>query len=184
MEDATTYYHTRKAARKIQFEKGEFMIMTLAKGNNKHNGQKDKNLKRSYSFPAVFDYDQDGISVSFPDLPGVFTCGDDEEEAYRNAKEALGLHLFGMEQDGDIIPSPSKVVQLSLDPNQAPLIVNVFMPSIRDRVQRATLKKTLTIPKWINDLAEENKINFSQVLQEALKERLDIKDPHEDNNLF
>lgn len=55
------------------------------------------------------------------------------------------------------------------------------MPLIRDRVQRATLKKTLTIPKWINDLAEENNINFSQVLQEALKERLNIKDPNDDH---
>ena len=142
---------------------------------------KEKGLKRSYSFPAIFDYDDDGISVSFPDLPGVYTCGDDEEEAYRDAKEALGLHLFGMEEDQDFIPQPSKVHSLSLDSNQAVVIVNVFMPLIRDRVQRATLKKTLTIPKWINDLAEENNINFSQVLQEALKERLNIKDPNEDH---
>lgn len=160
------------------------MIMSRATGKHGHGGQRDKGLKRSYSFPAVFDYDDDGISVSFPDLEGVFTCGEDEEEAYSSAKEALGLHLFGMEEDGDHIPEPSKVIQLSLEPNQAAVIVNVFMPLIRDRVQRATLKKTLTIPKWINDLAEEHKINFSQVLQEALKERLDIKDPHEDNNLF
>jgi hypothetical protein len=53
----------------------------------------------------------------------------------------------------------------------------ISSPLIRDRVQRATTKKTLTLPKWINDLAEEHKINFSQVLQEALKERLDIRDP-------
>lgn len=160
------------------------MIMSRTTGKNNHQGQQDKDLKRSYSFPAVFDYDEDGISVSFPDLPGVFTCGDDEEEAYRYAKEALGLHLFGMEVDFDPIPDPSKVNQLSLDSNQAVVIVNVFMPLIRDRVQRATLKKTLTIPKWINDLAEENNINFSQVLQEALKERLDIRDPYEENKLF
>lgn len=158
------------------------MIMARAKG--KHHDQYAKNFKRSYSFPAVFDYDEDGISVSFPDLPGLFTCGETEEEAYSQAKEALGLHLFGMEQDSDLIPEPSKVNQLSLESNQAVVIVNVFMPLIRDRVQRATLKKTLTIPKWINDLAEEHNINFSQVLQEALKERLDIRDPNEENNLF
>lgn len=160
------------------------MFMARAEGNYKgrNQQQRDGNLKRSYSFAAIFEYDEDGISVSFPDLPGVFTCGEDEEEANSNAKEALGLHLFGMEQDSDPIPVPSKVHQLSLEPNQAAVIVNVFMPIIRDRVQRATIKKTLTVQKWLNDLAEEHKINFSQVLQEALKERLDIRDPHENNN--
>ncbi|GED19045.1 type II toxin-antitoxin system HicB family antitoxin [Kurthia gibsonii] len=153
-------------------------------GEKSFQEQPNKYLKRSYSFPAIFDYDEDGISVSFPDLPGIFTCGKDEEEAYDYAKEALGLHLFGMEIDGDIIPSPSKINQLDLDSDKAVVIVNIFMPLVRDRVQRATLKKTLTIPKWINDLAEENHINFSQVLQEALKERLDIKDPNEKNNLY
>lgn len=132
--------------------------------------------KRSYTFPAIFDYADDGISVEFPDLPGVFTCGDTDEEAYRNANEALGLHLFGMEEDNEEIPSPSKINELSVDKNQVVVLVNVFMPLIRSRVQRATLKKTLTIPKWINDLAEENNINFSQVLQDALKERLNVKD--------
>ena len=158
--------------------------MSLATGSNSEERGRNKNRKRSYSYPAIFDYDEDGISVSFPDLEGVFTCGNDEEEAYRNAKEALGLHLFGLEEDKDYIPNPSKVIQLSIQPNQAAVIVYVFMPLIRDRVQRATIKKTLTIPKWINDLAEEHKINFSQVLQNALKERLDIGSPNEDNNLF
>lgn len=140
-----------------------------------HKGTQDSN---SYSFLAIFDYAADGISVEFPDLPGVFTCGDTEEEAYRNANEALGLHLFGMEEDNDEIPSPSKIRDLSVNKNQVVVLVNVFMPLVRSRVKKATIKKTLTIPKWINDLAEENKINFSQVLQEALKERLNVKDPY------
>lgn len=161
------------------------MSMARATGNFKGRNQKERDgdLKRSYSFPAIFEYDEDGISVFFPDLPGVFTCGDTEEEANHNAKEALGLHLFGMEQDLDPIPAPSKVYELTLESQQAVVIVNVFMPIIRDRVQRATIKKTLTVQKWLNDLAEEHKINFSHVLQEALKERLDIRDPYEDNNL-
>lgn len=170
----------------ILVRKERSMFMARAKGNSKRRNQQpqDMHLKRSYSFAAIFEYDDDGISVSFPDLPGVYTFGMDEEEANRNAKEALGLHLFGMEQDLDPIPVPTKVNQLSLGPNQAVVIVIVFMPLIRDRVQRATIKKTLTLQKWLNDLAEEHNINFSQVLQEALKERLDIRDPHENNNLL
>ncbi|PFU70406.1 pilus assembly protein HicB [Bacillus thuringiensis] len=131
---------------------------------------------RSYSYPAIFEYDEDGISVCFPDLPGALTCGDDEEEAYNNAKEALGLHLFGMEQDQDIIPKPTQIRNIKVEENQVIILVNVFMPLIRSQIKRATIKKTLTIPRWINDLAEDNNINFSQVLQDALRERLNIKD--------
>jgi predicted RNase H-like HicB family nuclease len=148
------------------------------------NRQLDENLKRSYSFPAIFEYDNDGISVSFPDLPGVLTCGVDEDEAFRNAREALGLHLFGMEEDNDPIPTPSSLKLLSSESNQAAAIVNVFMPLIRDRVKRATIKKTLTIPKWLNDVAEEHKVNFSNVLQEALKEKLGLKDGQQENHLY
>lgn len=138
---------------------------------------KNANFKNTYAYLAIFEFAEDGISVEFPDLPGVFTCGDTEEEAFRNASEALGLHLFGMEEDGDEIPHPRKIVDLDLDyTHQAAVLVTVNMPLVRARVQRASVKKTLTIPKYLNDLGELNGINFSVVLQEALKEKLDIQD--------
>ena len=56
--------------------------------------------KDRYVYPAVFDYADDGISVSFPDLPGALTCGDTDEEALRMARECMALHLYGMEQIG------------------------------------------------------------------------------------
>ncbi len=65
-------------------------------------------MKR-YRYKAIFDYDKDGITVTFPDLPGCITCGDNEEEALKNAKECMALHLFGMEEDNDLIPEPTKV---------------------------------------------------------------------------
>lgn len=157
--------------------------MARSKGDI-NNPQQDRHLKISYSYPAIFEYDEDGISVSFPDLPGALTCGNDEDEAFRNAKEALGLHLFGMEQDNETIPVPTKLIQVSLESNQAVAIVNVFMPLIRDRVKRATVKKTLTIPKWLNEIADEHNINFSHVLQEALKEKLGIKEGQQDHHLY
>lgn len=133
--------------------------------------------KSFYSYLATFDFAEDGISVEFPDLPGVFTCGDTEQEAYQNAVEALGLHLFGLEEDGDEIPNPSKILELSQDhDNQVFVLVTVNMPLVRSRVQRASIKKTLTIPKWLNDLGELNGINFSSLLQEAIKDKLNIKD--------
>ncbi|CAH8245564.1 type II toxin-antitoxin system HicB family antitoxin [Paenibacillus melissococcoides] len=52
-------------------------------------------MKDRYIFPAIFDYADDGISVKFPDLPGAFSCGETDEEAFRMAKECLALHLYG-----------------------------------------------------------------------------------------
>ena len=125
-----------------------------------------------YAFPAFLYYDDDGISIEFPDLPGCLPCASTTEEAFRNAREALGLHLFGMEQDGEPIPAPTPIQQLSPEDGAVVSMVEVFMPAIRERMNTRVVKKTLTIPAWLNALALENGVNFSQVLQEALKARL------------
>ena len=126
----------------------------------------------NYAFPAFFYYDEDGISIEFPDLPGCLPCAQTSEEAFRNAKEALGLHLFGMEQDGDTIPSPTPVKELRPDDGAAIAMVEVFMPSVRDRINKKTVKKTLTLPAWLNREAEAANVNFSLILQESLKQYL------------
>lgn len=125
-----------------------------------------------YAFPAFLYYDDDGISIEFPDLPGCLPCADTTEDAFRNAREALGLHLFGMEQDGEPIPEPTPIQQLAPEDGAVVSMVEVFMPAIRERMNTKVVKKTLTIPARLNALALENGVNFSQVLQEALKARL------------
>lgn len=133
-------------------------------------------MKDHYVFPAVFSFDPDGVSVEFPDLPGCLTCGDTEEEALRMAKEAMSLHLWGMEQDGDEIPEPSKISDLTLEANQAVVLIDTWMPAFRDHMANKAVKKTLTIPKWLNDLAEQKKVNYSQILQSALKNYLGVSE--------
>lgn len=130
--------------------------------------------KDKYIYPAVFSFDDDGISVEFPDLPGCLTCGNNEDDALRMAKDALGLHLYGMERDNDDIPTTSCLSEIKTESNQAVILVDVWMPVIRDEIENRAIKKTLTIPKWLNDIAENNKVNFSQVLQSALKDHLGI----------
>ena len=73
---------------------------------------------RSVTYLAVFEPSADGYGVYFPDLPGCIGFGSSFEEAQRSAAEALGLHLYGMEQDGDEIPAPSKAPKI--DPETAP----------------------------------------------------------------
>lgn len=126
----------------------------------------------NYAFPAFFYYDDDGISIEFPDLPGCLPCAKNTEEAFRHAKEALGVHLFGMEQDGDVIPTPTAVKDLHPENSAVTVMVEVFMPSVRDRINNKVVKKTLTLPSWLNREAEAANVNFSLVLQDALKRYL------------
>jgi len=132
-------------------------------------------MKETYSFPAILYYDEDGISIEFPDLPGCLPCADTTEEAVKNAKEALGLHLYGMERDGETIPEASSIDHLKLEKGEIPLLVEVFMPSVRERLNNRFVKKTLSVPAWLNAEAEHANVNFSGVLQKALMEELQIK---------
>lgn len=88
----------------------------------------------SYAYPAFFYYDDDGISIEFPDLPGCLPCAQSTEDAFHNATEALSLHLFAMERDGDAIPDPTPVRELHPEEGGIVTMVEVFMPSIRDRI--------------------------------------------------
>ncbi|ABP67691.1 protein of unknown function UPF0150 [Caldicellulosiruptor saccharolyticus DSM 8903] len=132
--------------------------------------------KERYVFPAIFTFDDDGITIEFPDLPGCISCADTLDEAVKNAKEVLGLYLWSMEKDNEQIPEPTPVNNLKLEQNQIPMLIEVWMPLVRHEMDNKAVKKTLTIPQWLNMLAEKHNINFSQVLQEALKDKLGIKD--------
>jgi predicted RNase H-like HicB family nuclease len=134
-------------------------------------------MKDTYIFPAILEYANDGIAIYFPDLPGCLPCAHSTEEAVKNAKEAMGLHLWGMEQDNEDIPAPTTITEIHLDKGNIPLLVEVFMPPVRERLNNRFIKKTLSIPSWLNAEAESRNVNFSQVLQNALKDYLNITTP-------
>ena len=69
-------------------------------------------MQNKYIYPAIFDFDEDGITVTFPDLPGCITCGDNQEEALKNAKEVLELYMYSLEEDNETIPQPSNILDL------------------------------------------------------------------------
>jgi len=131
--------------------------------------------KDKYSYIAVISFDDDGISLNFPDLDGCFSCAETEDEIFQMAKEVLGLHLWSMEQDGETIPEPSHIKDIKLEENETAMLIEVFMPPVRDRINNRVVKKTLTIPQWLNVEAERNGVNFSQILQNGLKEYLHIE---------
>jgi len=130
-----------------------------------------------YVFPALFEPgDSGGYTVTFPDLPGCVTEGRDIPEALAMARDALELHLYGMEEEGETIPQPTVPDRLGIEPPAFATLVDVWMPPVRDEMANKAVKKTLTIPKWLDDLADEHEVNYSRVLQEALKDYLVVRD--------
>lgn len=132
-------------------------------------------MKNRYSFIAVFSVDNDGISIEFPDLPGCFPCADNMDEAIKNAREALGLHLWGMEQDNEPIPEPTPLQNIHCRENEIPAVIDVFMPTFRDKINNRFVKKTLSLPAWLADMADEDGVNCSKIFQNALMEYLGVK---------
>lgn len=131
-------------------------------------------MKDRYCYVAIFNYEEDGITIEFPDLPGCFPCADkdDTEGALKNAKEALGLHIWGMEQDGEELPVASSITDVSLEKNQIPVLIDVFMPPVRERINSKFVKKTLSLPAWLAAKADEEGVNCSRLFQNALMEYL------------
>lgn len=136
-------------------------------------------MKNEYTFIALFEYAEDGINITFPDLPGCISCAkvNHTEEAVKNAKEALGLYLFGMEQDGEEIPESSPLNKIKIEKNCVPVLIDVFMPSVRAAAKTCFVKKTLSLPAWLAALADEKNVNCSKLFQDALKSFLGVEEP-------
>lgn len=83
-------------------------------------------------------------------------------------------YLYLLEKEKLEFPSPSRLGTISHNANEALVLVDAWMPLVRDQEANRSVKKTLTIPKWLNDLAEMNRINFSHTLQSALKKQLGL----------
>ena len=130
-----------------------------------------------YIYPAVFTYEPgQEITVVFPDL-NCATSGIDDSDALFSARELLGCVLNGLEEDGESIPSPTPLADLKPQENERAVLVDVYMPSIRLAHQNRSVNRTVTLPAWLNAVALEHNINFSQELQEALKNKLHIHHP-------
>lgn len=123
-------------------------------------------------YPAVFTYEEgQEIAVEFPDL-GVATSGTDDDDALMSARELLGCVIWGMEEDGEELPAPTALSDLKAAPNERTVLVDVFMPAVRQSQSNKAVTRTVTVPAWLNALAIDRGINFSQTLQAALRDQL------------
>ena len=135
-------------------------------------------------YPACFYKEDDGYSVIFPDLNYLATQGDSFEDAMEMAVECLASYLYIAQRDGEDVPAPSSLVNIDpvavakeLDPDLpvGEAIVNLVYVDVAEYDKKhfeKSVKKTLSIPAWLNEAAVAQGVNFSQVLQRALKEQL------------
>lgn len=127
-----------------------------------------------YFYPAVFTYETGKeIAVVFPDL-NCATSGINDNDALMSARELLGCVLYGLEEDGEEIPEPTPLTQVKAEENERTALIDVYMPTIRQAQVNRSVNRTVTLPAWLNAAALEKGVNFSQVLQDALKEQLHV----------
>jgi len=128
-----------------------------------------------YVYPAIFTKEDKGMySVHFPDLEGCYTCGEDLPEALYMAEDVLAFTLYDYERSKTNIPAPTEMNSIQLSDNEFVNMIYCDTIGYQKRNNNKAVKKTLSIPEWLNEAATAANINFSQVLQDALKAKLNL----------
>ena len=128
-------------------------------------------MAKKLVYPATFTQDGEYIFVEFPDVDGAFTQGENLQEAYEMAEEVLGIILADKKE----YPIPSTVKEIATRyPNSDVALVGVDIDAFRRKYRSKTVRKNITLPEWLNDLAVSEKINVSQIATEALREKLKV----------
>ncbi len=129
-----------------------------------------------YSYPAVFTPEDNGsYSVNFPDLENCYTCGDTLPDAIMMAEDVLAFALYEYERNQKVIPSPSRPEVIALQHDEFINYIACDTLAYRKRFSNTAVKKTLTIPEWMNEAAISMGLNFSQILQDALLSKIQSK---------
>ncbi len=121
-----------------------------------------------FIYPAIIHDDSDGFWAEFPDLEYTSSTGATLTELITNAQEAMELYILGALEDGQNLPTPTSVRNLPCTDSSYPTLVQTDIDLGKNS---KSIKKTLTIPAWLNERALEKGVNFSQLLQEALVEK-------------
>jgi len=125
-----------------------------------------------FTYPALFHKEEDCYWVEFPDLEGCQTFGTTLNETVESAQEALTGYLLTLLEEGTPLISPSDITTIVLVINSFTSLVSCDINNVKDT---KAVKKTLTIPSWLNDMALSKGLNFSKVLQDALLNKIQSK---------
>lgn len=128
-----------------------------------------------YVYPAIFSPEDGGFSIRFPDFKSCYTSAVTLTEGLEMANDVLCLTLYGLEEDGGKIPEASSVKEIETTGEEFVSLVACDTIEYRKFYDNRAVKKTLTIPAWLNTMAERQGVNFSMTLQAALKQELHIQ---------
>ncbi|MCL2357026.1 MAG: type II toxin-antitoxin system HicB family antitoxin [Defluviitaleaceae bacterium] len=123
-----------------------------------------------YVYPAILYSDDGKTGVTVPDLPGCHTYGDNVADALFMAKDAIEMWLWNAENENITIPPASE--SLTVEVGETVNLVAADTDEYRKANDTRAVKKTLSIPSWLNHQAEKANAPFSQILQQGLKEYL------------
>lgn len=128
-----------------------------------------------YVYPAIFTPEPEGgYSIYFPDVKNCYTQGEDLSDGIAMAEDVLALMLWQHEEDGTQIIDPTPIKDISLEGESFSTLISADTLEYRKRFGKKAVKKTLTIPGWLDEMAKNENLNFSNVLQEALADRLHV----------
>ena len=127
------------------------------------------------TYLAILESAEDGgYGISFPDLPGCFSFGENLAEAQQMAAEAASLHVYGLECDGEKIPTPSVSLPQEMTEGMVVMPVTIHPDLYRRKRDNERIKTNITLPAWLKRIAEDQKVNYSRLLESALIEYLQI----------
>ena len=127
-----------------------------------------------FVFPAVFTEENGLYAVNFPDLPGCYTSGDSIADAIYMAEDVLAFTLYSYEKNKKEIPAPSEAGDMELKGSSFVNLIACDTLEYQKRNNNKAVKKTLTLPEWLNEAAIAANLNFSQILQDGIKTKLNL----------
>ena len=131
-------------------------------------------LKENYTYPAIIDFEEEGfVNISFPAFENAVTSVESGEDYIATAQELLALMIREYEEEKKALPLMD--VNIKSKENQQVVYINIWMPYYRGEIKEIYVKKTLTIPAWLDVLAKKNNVNFSAILVEGIKRHLGLE---------
>lgn len=121
-------------------------------------------------YPAVFHFEDEAYWVEFPDLPGCQSFGSSISDTLENAREALEVYAVSLIENNEKIPPATDIAKIDIEDGAFASLVDIDLSAYFKKAK--AVKKTLTIPEWLNEAATKKGINFSQTLQDALMTKI------------
>ncbi len=133
-------------------------------------------MSENYVYPSIMyrEKGEDKIYIRFPDFPELCVFGDTKQEAVQQAQKALAMLLIARDDEKKGLPAPGQGDDTELEAGEQLVYIHLWLPYFRSAVKEVYVKKSVTIPKWLDELAKGKDLSFSAALVRGLKEELGI----------